>query len=139
VATFPIDAWQERAEAVKQRLGSSGRPSAFAVNAMADLDPQFAELIQVIARGRSYADDTLDLKTRSLCTVACLVGLGEPRYVENWIQNAMTAGATRDEIVELMVQLFTYVGTPKAVAGFEAARAVFERGDEPPEGAAPSR
>ena len=75
------------------------------------------------------ADPTIDLKTRALCTVACLVGLGEQRYVENWIANSMNVGATKDEIVELMVQLFVYVGTPKAVIGFEAAKAVFaERG-----------
>jgi alkylhydroperoxidase/carboxymuconolactone decarboxylase family protein YurZ len=41
----------------------------------------------------------------------------------------MNVGATPDEIVELMVQLFVYVGTPHAVVGFEAAKAVFaERG-----------
>ncbi len=62
-----------------------------------------------------------------MCTVACLVGLGEPRYVENWVSNAMSVGATRTEIVELMVQLFTYIGTPKAVAAFGAAAAAFAR------------
>jgi 4-carboxymuconolactone decarboxylase len=95
-------------------------------NPMAELAPEFAELIQTIARGRSYANPTIDLKTRALCTVACLVGLGQQSYIETWIANAMTAGATREEIVELMIQLFTYVGTPNAVTGFAAAKAVFD-------------
>ena len=126
---FPIDEWQRRAEDVKRQFYPRTNTSRLAGNAMAELDPEYAELVQVIARGRSYADPTLDLKTRALCTVACLVGLGEQRYVENWISNAMNAGATKDEIVELMVQLFVYVGTPKAVIGFEAAKAIFdERG-----------
>ena len=126
---FPIEQWQQRADDVKRRFYREAGRSRLAGNAMAELDPEFAELVQVIARGRSYADPTIDLKTRALCTVACLVGLGEQRYVENWISNAMNVGATRDEIVELMVQLFVYVGTPKAVTGFEAAKAVFaERG-----------
>ena len=126
---FPIDEWQQRAEGVKQRFYRAAGTSRLAGNAMAELDPEFAELIQVVARGRAYADETIDLKTRALCTVACLVGLGEQRYIENWVSNAMNAGATHDEIVELMVQLFVYVGTPKAVTGFEAAKAVFqERG-----------
>ncbi|TML13515.1 MAG: carboxymuconolactone decarboxylase family protein [Actinobacteria bacterium] len=126
---FPIDEWNKRAEAVKQRFYPSTGRSRLAGNAMAELDPEFAELIQVVARGRAYADPTLDLKTRALCTVACLVAIGEQRYVENWIANSMNVGATKDEIVELMVQLFVYIGTPRAVTGFEAAKAVFsERG-----------
>lgn len=123
---FPIDEWAARAETVKKRFYPSTGKSRLAGNAMAELDPEFAELVQVVARGRSYADPTLDLKTRALCTVACLVALGKQSYVENWIANAMNVGATRDEIVELMVQLFVYVGTPHAVVGFEAAKTVFE-------------
>jgi len=126
---FPIDEWNKRAEAVKQRFYPSTGRSRLAGNAMAELDPEFAELIQVVARGRAYADPTLDLNTRALCTVACLVAIGEQRYVENWIANSMNVGATKDEIVELMVELFVYIGTPRAVTGFEAAKAVFsERG-----------
>jgi 4-carboxymuconolactone decarboxylase len=127
MGSVPLEEWQHRAAEIKERFAGSGRPSLFSSNAMADLAPEFAELIQTIARGRSYADETLDLKTRALCTVACLVGLGEPRYVENWVSNAMAVGATRMEIVELMVQLFTYIGTPKAVAAFGAAAAAFAR------------
>ena len=126
---FPIDEWQARAATVKKQFYPTTGTSRLAGNAMAELDPEFAELIQVVARGRAYADPTLDLKTRALCTVACLVALGKQSYVENWIANAMNVGATRDEIVELMVQLFVYVGTPHSVVGFEAAKAVFnERG-----------
>lgn len=126
---FPVEEWSKRAEAVKKQFYPSTGRSRLAGNAMAELDPEFAELIQVVARGRAYADPTLDLKTRALCTVACLVSLGEQKYVENWIANAMNVGATKDEIVELMVQLFVYIGTPRAVIGFEAAKAVFsERG-----------
>jgi 4-carboxymuconolactone decarboxylase len=126
---FPIEEWSNRAEGVKRQFYPSTGTSRLAGNAMAELDPEFAELLQVVARGRAYGDPTVDLKTRALCTVACLVGLGEQRYVENWIANAMNVGATKDEIVEIMVQLFVYVGTPKSVIGFEAAKAVFnERG-----------
>jgi 4-carboxymuconolactone decarboxylase len=78
-------------------------------------------------RGRSYADPTVDLKTRALCTVACLVGLGQQRYIETWITNAMTAGATVDEVSSLLSQLFVYVGTPKTVTAFDALQAVIDR------------
>ena len=123
---YPIDEWQEAAEKLARRLDNPVHRKRFAGNAMAELAPEFASLVQTVARGRSYANPTVDLKTRALCTVACLVALGEQPYIETWIANAMQLGTTREEIIEIMIQLFTYVGTPKAVTGFSAAQAVFE-------------
>lgn len=125
----PIDEWEEAAGEIRNRFARTGVKPRFDGNPMAELAPEFAELIQTVARGRSYANPAIDLKTRALCTVACLVGLGQQSYIETWIANAMTVGATREEIVELMIQLFTYVGTPKAVTGFAAAKAVFDESD----------
>ena len=76
---FPVEEWANGAEAVKKRFYPTTGKSRLAGNAMAELDPQFAELIQLVDRGRAYADPTIDLKTRALCTVACLVGLGDQR------------------------------------------------------------
>ena len=94
---------------------------------MAELDPELAELVQVIARGRSYADPVVDLKTRALCTMACLVAIGEQPYIETWVGNALSAGATVDEIVSIISQLFVYVGTPRAVTAYDAVLAVRSR------------
>ena len=43
-------------------------------------------------------------------------------------QEHIAAGPSQ-QTVELMIQLFTYVGTPKAVTGFAAAKAVFDELD----------
>ena len=91
MTTFPIDHWQERAVEVSQRYNPGTGRSRMANNAFADLAPEFAELVQVVARGRCYADDTLDARTRALLTVACLVGMGEPRY-QNGRVLALRAG-----------------------------------------------
>jgi hypothetical protein len=67
--------------------------------------------IQMLLRGqnlvgyRNYADDVVDLKTRALCTMACLVAIGEQPYIENWMTNAITAGSTVEEITSLLGQL----------------------------------
>jgi len=60
---FPVEEWANGAEAVKKRFYPTTGKSRLAGNAMAELDPQFAELIQLVARGRAYADPTIDLKT----------------------------------------------------------------------------
>ena len=123
---YPIEDWEQAAKGVKERFSRSKVAPRFDGNPMAELAPELAALVQTVARGRSYADPTIDIKTRAMLTVACLVGLGEQTYIETWIANAMEVGASREEIVEMMIQLFTYVGTPKTVAGFAAAKAVFD-------------
>ena len=126
MTTFPIDEWEVQATRVAERFYGTGH-SPLAKNAMAELDPELAALVQVIARGRSYADETVDLRTRALCTVSCLIGLGEQPYIETWIANAITAGARVDEITSIIGQLFVYVGTPKAVTAYRALAAVRDR------------
>jgi 4-carboxymuconolactone decarboxylase len=126
VGTFPIEEWEANAAEVAARFYRTGR-SPMAVNGMAELDPELAALVQVLARGRFYADDVVDLKTRALCTMACLVAIGEQPYIETWIANAITAGATVEEITSLLGQLFVYVGTPRAVTGYNALAAVRDR------------
>jgi alkylhydroperoxidase/carboxymuconolactone decarboxylase family protein YurZ len=126
MSSFPVEEWEANAAEISRRFYGSGQ-SPMAKNGMAVLDAELADLVQIIARGRSYADPTVDLKTRALCTVACLVGLGHQRYIETWIANAITAGATVEEVSSLLSQLFVYVGTPKAVRAFDALQAVIGR------------
>jgi 4-carboxymuconolactone decarboxylase len=120
--------WHDDAATVRSRLHPQHATSDLSENAMAALSPEFAAVLGDWALSR-YVGSTLDLRTRALCTVAALVALGESRYTQNWIGNALNAGATRDEIVALLEQLAAYVGVPKSVAAFAAARAAFD--DEP--------
>jgi 4-carboxymuconolactone decarboxylase len=126
MSSFPLEQWEKDATEIARRFYGAGS-SPMTINGMAALDPELAALVQVIARGRSYADPTVDLKTRALCTMACLVGLGQQRYIETWIGNAITAGATVDEVSSLLSQLFVYIGTPKTVTAFDALHAVIGR------------
>jgi 4-carboxymuconolactone decarboxylase len=126
MSRFPIEDWEAAARAVAARLHGTGQ-SPLARNAMAELDPELADLVQVIARGRSYADPVVDLKTRALCTMACLVAMGEQPYIETWVANSIAAGATLDEVASIMSQLFVYVGTPRTVTAFDAVAAVRDR------------
>lgn len=126
MSSFPIDEWEAKATEVADRFYNTGQ-SPMAKNGMADLDPELAALLQVLARGRSYADPTVDIKTRALCTMACLVALGEQSYIETWAANAVKVGATVEELSSIMAQLVVYVGTLKAVTGFNAVAAVRDR------------
>lgn len=111
------DQWADKAAEVSRRLHPADGTSALADNPMARLAPELAQVVNSMALGGCYARPELDLKTRALCTVAALVALGEADYAGNWMGNALNVGATEVEIVELLEQLFVYVGTPRLGAG----------------------
>lgn len=78
------------------------------------------------AFGDIYANPTLDVKTREIATVAALTALGTARpQLRVHIQNALNVGCTRQEIVEVITQMFAYAGFPAALNGMDVARDVF--------------
>jgi 4-carboxymuconolactone decarboxylase len=122
-----IDEWRSKAAKVRARYwrGTAKTGAGPAANPMAELAPDFAQLMADISFGETYANPALDLKTRALCTVAALVALGEETYAANWMGNALRAGATSEEVVELLKQLFFYVGSTRTLCGFAAAKSAF--------------
>jgi 4-carboxymuconolactone decarboxylase len=120
------DRWRAEAAAVRARLHGVSGDSRLSSNAMAELAPEFAQVLGDWAMSR-YADETLDLPTRALCTVAALAALGEDRYTQNWISNALSAGVTRSQVIVLLEQVSPYIGVPKAVGAFQAAKAAFDQ------------
>jgi 4-carboxymuconolactone decarboxylase len=87
---------------------------------MADLlGPNMAEEAQY-ASARTWSDQDLSMRDRSLIVIASLVTQGgvEAR-LRGHLQWALRNGATRAELDALMVLLASYVGYPKASVGME--------------------
>lgn len=83
------------------------------------------------AYGHHYARPAVDLRTRQLCTVAALTAMGgqtAPQLRVN-IEHALAAGATREEIAEVIWQMAVYGGLPAAINGLNAAAEVFAAAD----------
>lgn len=92
-----------------------------------DLVPDMAASLVEWAYGRHYTRGTVDLKTRQLCTVAALTALGgqtAPQLKIN-IANTRQAGASQEEIAEVIWQMALYGGLPAAINGLNAAQEVF--------------
>ncbi len=92
-----------------------------------DLVPDMAESLVEWAYGRHYTRGTVDLKTRQLCTVAALTALGgqtAPQLKIN-IANTRQAGASQEEIAEVIWQMALYGGLPAAINGLNAAQEAF--------------
>ena len=78
------------------------------------------------AWGDIWQREGLDLKTRSLITVAMLTALGKTQELKAHVRGALNNGATEEELQEVLLQATIYCGVPAAVDGFRAAAEVID-------------
>ncbi|OGL13140.1 MAG: hypothetical protein A3I17_05535 [Candidatus Rokubacteria bacterium RIFCSPLOWO2_02_FULL_72_37] len=71
--------------------------------------------------GHVYTRPGLDLKTRSMLTVAALTVLGKDDYLRRHIQGALHVGVTPEELKEILMQMAFYGGIPCALKGLRIA------------------
>ena len=84
------------------------------------------EAITRRAWGETWQRDGLDLRTRSLVTVAMLIGQGNQHELKAHVRGALNNGASVEEIQEVLLHSTTYRGFPAAVDAFRAAAEVIE-------------
>ena len=108
---------------VKAIFGAHGE------NAVATLEPVAPDLARQIyehAYGDTYARDTLNLRDRSLVTIAGLTALGYPQQqLASHIRGGLNVGLDRSEIVETITHMALYAGFPAAVNAALTAKEVF--------------
>ena len=68
----------------------------------------------------------LDLKTRSLITVAMLTALGKQHELKGHVRGALNNGATPAEISEVLLHASIYCGVPTAVEAYRSAAEVVD-------------
>ncbi|MDO5630494.1 MAG: carboxymuconolactone decarboxylase family protein [Paracoccus sp. (in: a-proteobacteria)] len=98
------------------------------IDNLADIAPDFAELLFEFPFGDIYARPGLALRDREIATIAALAAMGNARpQLEVHIQAGLNVGLTREEITEVLIQMSVYAGFPAALNGLVAAKAVFGR------------
>lgn len=101
------------------------------IAALAPIAPDFGRLLVEFGFGDIYSRPQLDLKSREIATIAALAALGNAQpQLKVHIEAALNVGCTRDEIVEVFMQMAVYAGFPAALNALFAAREVFARSDE---------
>ena len=78
------------------------------------------------AWGDTWQRPGLDLKTRSLITVAMLTALGKQTELKGHVRGAINNGATPEEIQEVLLHASIYCGVPAAVEAFRSAAEVVD-------------
>ena len=108
----------------KQVMGEDFVANAFA-NATEFTMPM-QEYITRNAWGDVWQRPGLDMKTRSLVTVALLAALGKQHELKGHVRGALNNGATVQEIQEVLLHTSIYCGVPTAVDAFRSAAEVID-------------
>ncbi|MEM7462035.1 MAG: carboxymuconolactone decarboxylase family protein [Pseudomonadota bacterium] len=98
------------------------------------LDSVSPDLLEIVF-GFAFTDvldrPGLDLKTREMLTVAALTAMGTaPSQLEFHIRAAMQVGVSREEIIEIILQMAAYAGVPAFMNGIAAAKKAFDDHDQ---------
>lgn len=108
----------------KQVMGEDFVDRAFA--GATEFTMPLQEFITRNAWGTVWQRDGLDLKTRSLVTVAMLTALGRSHELKGHLRGALNNGATPEELREVLLHAAVYCGAPLAVDAFRVAQEVVE-------------
>jgi 4-carboxymuconolactone decarboxylase len=96
------------------------------IASLSDIAPDFARLLIEFPFGDIYSRPGLDLKTRELAVVAALTALGNAApQLKVHIHGALNVGCSRQEIIEVIMQMAIYAGFPAALNGLFAAKEVY--------------
>ncbi|WP_176082709.1 carboxymuconolactone decarboxylase family protein [Martelella sp. HB161492] len=103
--------------------GSAGEA---VVNGLADIAPDFATYLLEFPFGDIYSRPGLCLRDREIATVSALAAMGTAApQLKVHIQAALNVGVSREEIIEILMQMAVYAGFPAALNGLNVARDAF--------------
>ena len=100
------------------------------IQSLQQIAPDFGRYLIEFPFGDIYSRPGLDLKSREIATIAALCALGNAQpQLKVHIHAALNVGCTREEVVEVFMQMAVYAGFPAALNGLAAAQAVFQERD----------
>lgn len=125
--TLPRTNEHERFERGLRALSEiDGHAGEKVVEQLADIAPDFARYVIEFPFGDIYSRPGLDLRSREIATIAALAALGNAApQLKVHIEAGLNVGVSREEIVEVLMQMAVYAGFPAAVNGLFAAKEVF--------------
>jgi 4-carboxymuconolactone decarboxylase len=107
----------------RQVLGSEHVDRAMAETT--GLDRAFQEWITDSIWGDIWVRDGLDMKTRSMITIAVLAALGHDE-LELHLRATHNTGVSPEEVAEILLHVAAYAGAPAGNRAFRMAKSVFE-------------
>ncbi|WP_170800839.1 4-carboxymuconolactone decarboxylase [Stutzerimonas stutzeri] len=91
-----------------------------------EFNAEFQEMITRHAWGDIWTRPGLPRHTRSLITIAMLIGMNREGELKLHLRAAKNNGVTREEIKEVLLQSAIYCGIPAANATFHLAEEIYD-------------
>jgi 4-carboxymuconolactone decarboxylase len=96
------------------------------VASLEEVVPDLGRYVVEFGFGDIHCRPGLDLKSREIATVAALTALGTAApQLRAHIHAALNVGCSKEEVVEIILQMALYAGFPAAINGIHAAKEVF--------------
>ena len=122
------DRYERGMEKLKEIDGEAGEK---VIESLKDIAPDLALYTIEFPFGDIYSRPGLDLKSREIAVVAALTALGNAYpQLKVHIHGALNVGCSREEVVEVIIQMAVYAGFPAALNGMNAAKEVFKERDD---------
>jgi 4-carboxymuconolactone decarboxylase len=101
----------------------TGSPAQAFLDSLKDSSPDFGRYLMEWVFADLYGRDDLDLKTRELVIIATGAAMGATGIdvIKFHVPNALRAGATREQIFGVLLQVAIVAGIPTALAAVTAA------------------
>jgi 4-carboxymuconolactone decarboxylase len=109
--------------AVGARLPASASDAARASAVTEELGtvaPKFVQLTNDVVFGDLWRRSDLNLRDRSLVTIAALAAMGDDDQLDVYLRRGLESGLTRGQISEALTHLAFYAGWPKATKALTA-------------------
>lgn len=119
-----MDEIDERAQKVRVSVLGTGHAQRTAQN-RTRFNEDFFKLIARFAWGEVWSRPGLDMKTRSMLTIAMLVAMGKTEELKLHIRATRNTGVTQDEVREILIHSTVYAGVPAAFGAFQVAAEVY--------------
>jgi 4-carboxymuconolactone decarboxylase len=101
------------------------------IESLQQIAPDLGRYIIEFPFGDIYSRPGLDLKSREIATIAALTALGNAHsQLKVHIHGALNVGCSREEVIEVLMQMAVYAGFPAALNGIAAAGEVFAERDK---------
>ncbi len=108
----------------KQVMGEDFVANAF--GKATDFSMPIQQYITRNAWGDVWQRPGLDLKTRSMITVAMLAAMGKQHELKGHVRGALNNGVTPEQLQEVLLHASIYCGLPAAVEAFRTAAEVVD-------------
>jgi len=91
-----------------------------------EFDADWQRFVAENAWGAVWTRPGLEMRSRSMITIAMLAALGRLEELGAHIRATRNTGVTKDEVKEVLLQVAVYAGAPAANSAFAIAKRVYK-------------